>query len=176
MPKKPPPRQKARNSAIGHELISWPFEWECVDSHWGQQAIAHGNCLILSRYLREAKEIHPLVLRDLSDMLNPAANHILQLRAHYRSRGKPQEEWLAKLSRLQQKSRQQEQSTQKAVDFFQICSIRLRIILCASNSDGDRPVNRLHLCFRWLQNAPRSICCSKRAQSSIGCGRIETKN
>jgi hypothetical protein len=68
---------------------AWPKIYEDVDHWWALEAIQRGNGAILTRYLREAKEIDPRVRRELAELLNPNSNHTWRLEACYRFRGKP---------------------------------------------------------------------------------------
>jgi hypothetical protein len=79
--------------------IGWPFEYEPVDQLWAREAIDKGYGPPLARYLREADDIDPRIIRALVEMLRPASSHLWRLHRQYRSRGKPKK-GVAKYERI----------------------------------------------------------------------------
>jgi hypothetical protein len=79
--------------------IGWPYEFEPVDQLWAREAIEKGYGPPLARYLREADDIDPRIIRDLVEMLSPTSSHLWRLRRQYRYRGKPKK-GVAKYERI----------------------------------------------------------------------------
>ena len=81
-------RQKRKPSPLPKPAPSdWPQPWEPVDLHWAKFALRFGNTAVLARYLREAKEVDPFVLRSVRRLL--AAKQGPRLELHRRKRGRP---------------------------------------------------------------------------------------
>ena len=47
----------------------WPQPWEPVDLDWAKLALKFGNAPVLARYLREAEEVDPSLLKSIARML-----------------------------------------------------------------------------------------------------------
>ena len=81
-------RQKRKPSPLPKPAPSdWPQTWEPADLHWAKFALKFGNTAVLARYLREAKEVDPFVLRSVRQLL--AAEQGPRLELHRRTRGRP---------------------------------------------------------------------------------------
>jgi len=65
----------------------WPQPWEPVDLHWAKFALKFGNTAVLARYLREAKEVDPFILRSVRRLLE--AKQGPRLKLYRRTRGRP---------------------------------------------------------------------------------------
>lgn len=65
----------------------WPQPWEPVDLHWAKFALKFGNTAVLARYLREAEEADPFILRSVRQLLAAKQGPRLELRR--RTRGRP---------------------------------------------------------------------------------------
>jgi hypothetical protein len=69
----------------------WPERWEPVDLFWAKRALEFGHARTLGRYIREADEIDPVVVRRLRQMLDPKLSRRLKwrLKPEYRGLGRP---------------------------------------------------------------------------------------
>ena len=151
MPKKrtPTKRQKPRKTAP--KPACWPaYAHDDVGYLWAREAIRYGNAEILARYLWQADEIDPRVRRELAEMLNPTSNHTWRLQARQRFPGKPTKqakrwkllfnETIVNLAKLLSGWIH---LTPDALEHFQTCSIRIRVMNCSSTSSSENLAGRL---------------------------------